>query len=63
MTDLQKLALRHISKLANELSFDINVIGNKVRANNNEFNDEEHSYPHSTKAREIKDWSDAIIKG
>lgn len=61
MNDLQKLALRHISDLSEDLDNKAIDVGSIVGRGKEEFDPKKHTYPISFQAREIQRWAQAII--
>ena len=61
MKQLQKLALLHIKKMAEELHSDAINLGTKLSHHKEEFDEREHAYPLADQASEIRRWTEAII--
>lgn len=61
MNKLQKLAIDHIKKLAEQLADDTIGMSNDIHIKKEEFKPEKHSYPIAGKSREIARWAEAII--
>jgi len=61
MNDLQKLALEHIQKMANELDSESIRLSNILGIDKQEFDAETHTYPLAAKARNIGRWAEAIL--
>lgn len=60
MTELQKLALRHVEKMAEEIGSMTMSLGRELNKKDVKFQAEIHTYPIHGKANEISLWTRAI---
>ena len=62
MNELQRLALRHVYDLADQVDRESIRLCNTLGADKVDFNAENHIYPIAEKARRIGHWVEAILE-